>query len=766
MSEFTPEQFAILEEADSHFVVLASAGAGKTRMLVERYLKHVVTEGLNPGQILTITFTKKAAGEMKHRIVQELRRAGKVVEAQAAETGPIQTIDSFCERLLREQAVEAGVDPNFESLGDGARDHLLDQALRSALAEVASEHLEARTLIGSLASKPSQEGWYAQIGQDVRSVLGKLRGTNLDPEELLRLYEDPAATVDRAHALIWSVLPEPVRSAPRPPAAPGPAFVKACRASARELGVRLPTWLNSCEEADREFAQTCGFMQIAIQTWLRFEQLMNAQQAFDYNGVTSRAIRVLEQSGVARRRVRAKYTVLLVDEFQDVNQAQNRLIDALGIDRTMKVGDPQQSIYGFRQADPRIMERAVETTRTLRLSRNHRSVPGILRFVDNLFGRLQGDRYQPMLHEPDLPGFEPVEMFEGVEYWSVDREEHADHRMTGLRLWSLHREGVPWSDIAILVRHRLAGQSLALALQSLEIPYRTGGNFESIYTRMEVRDLANALLALVDPRDDFALLAMLRSPIVGLSLDAVALLAAGRRVIDALGTFESPIDDDREKLEHFLAWFEPLAAFADRLTAWELIAEVIRSSRLLATLAERPNAFETIANVRKLLALATEEPDVDPRSYADQIRSLQKLNQASESSAPRLADEQAVTIMTMHAAKGLEFPCVVLADLSVAPWKGSRAPISDMDSGLVATKYTGTCSELFTFLSKRDENREKAEALRVLYVAVTRAKQRLCLVVDPDADRESPSAIILDNMGAAPPGVRLRDVTPHLKVSH
>lgn len=114
----TKEQQAVIDAPESAFTVIAAAGAGKTFVLVERYLRHVEDEGLGADQILTITFTKKAAAEMKSRIVGRLRTKGLFDQAQVAETGPIQTIHSFCERLLRENALEAGLDPQFEIMSE------------------------------------------------------------------------------------------------------------------------------------------------------------------------------------------------------------------------------------------------------------------------------------------------------------------------------------------------------------------------------------------------------------------------------------------------------------------------------------------------------------------------------------------------------------------------------------------------------------------------------------------------------------------------
>ncbi|HRF60131.1 MAG TPA: UvrD-helicase domain-containing protein [Fimbriimonadaceae bacterium] len=765
MSKFTPEQVAIIEEQENHFVILASAGAGKTRMLVERYLRHVIDDGLSPAQILTITFTKKAAADMKRRIVLLLRGAGRTLDAQAAETGPIQTIDSFCRRLLVENAVEAGVDPDFAMIEDETGVRLFDLALRQAIACETEESAEAQALLAHLVAKPrsAQSQWFSALADDIRTILGRLRGTLLTPDQLAPIYASAESVRAHARQEVWRRLPPALQTRAMPEEESGIEFVKSTVKLAREAGTQTPRWLRCDDASGADYRYACGLMQIALETWRRWEQLMHQEQRFDFNAVESLAIRLIEGSPQARARTQRQFRVVLVDEFQDVNPTQKRLIDALEIGRTLKVGDPQQSIYGFRQADPRLFEREVEEKPTRILSKNHRSDPGILRFVDHLFGRMHGDAYRPMLHEDVDLTSDAFATYDGIEYWRQQPKQHAE---TAHRLLGLHREGMAWSDIAVLVRRSESAQSLVPHLHRLGIPHRVAGGVESIYVRMEVRDLANALTALVNPRDDFALLAMLRSPIVGLSLDAIALLAAARPAIEGLHGLESPIEEDGPKIASFLAWFRPLSAFADRLTAWELIAEVLRHSPLLPTLAGRPDGLQTIANVRRLLEIAANQPEIDAIGFAEQIRELQVLKRHGESTAPSLDDKvDAVKIMTIHKAKGLEFPCVVLTDLNDDILRKPKETLVDPDTGLVATKYTTSSTEIYGMFRERSQEKNREEELRLLYVAMTRAEKRLCLVLGTPT-KESGAKLILGHMGEAPPGVRLRELTPYLQVSN
>jgi ATP-dependent exoDNAse (exonuclease V) beta subunit len=282
--------------------------------------------------------------------------------------------------------------------------------------------------------------------------------------------------------------------------------------------------------------------------------------------------------------------------------------------------------------------------------------------------------------------------------------------------------------VTVLTRYSRYANELHQRLQAMRVKSRVVGGTEKFYVRLEVRDLANVLKALGDPFDDFALLAALRSPIAGVSLDGIALLAMNKPVIDALATVAFNHLADEDAAAKFRAWFDPLRQKADKLAAWEVLAEVLAKSDYLAGLAARRGGERMIANVRKLFTLATKEPELGPVELAEQIREIQRLAHKEGDAPADDDDDQTLTIMTIHKAKGLEFDTVVLPD--VHGKLGGRMDSVEVDGrlGLVATKFGPEDNLYRKWLGFLRKEREIEEEKRILYVAMTRAKKRLCVV--------------------------------------
>lgn len=757
----TEEQRAVVMADAPRLVVVASAGAGKTRVLVERYLRHVVEEGIRPESILTITFTKKAAAEMKNRIVLALREKGLFEEAQAAETGPIQTIHSFCERALRENALAAGLDPAFEIMDEAAARRLTTACVREALASDLEEEPFAERLVAHLAGRPpagNERGRspYARLEEEVARVLGELRATGILPLALRQRYADPDALARHwEEVIVASLAPETQAALSNVDA---PSFQERLFQAHRATNVRAP-WCSGKPDPTAEseaLDQACGLVQLACAAWWRLDREMAARQTMDFTKLESEAIKLLAKSPSVRARMASQYRVAMIDESQDVNRQQNRLIEGLGVERLMTVGDAQQSIYGFRGAEVELFqERRAEGA--FPLTRNWRSAPGILRFVDHVFQPLWSD-YAPMTPEPApfrLDETPAVADFEGVEIW---KHAAVDPTATAAYVREMLEEGTPAGDVAMLVRSASMAQRLKSGLDGEGIAARIAGGSERFYTRLEVRDLSNALRAVADPYDDFSLLAALRSPLAGLSLDAVVLLAAdGHGVAERLDPERLPDEADRRRLLEFLEWYGPLSRVADRLPAGEALAEIFAASPFLSNMARRQDGAQAVANARKLLALALTEPELGPGEYAERIWEIQEVRH-KEGDAPADAAEDVVTIMTIHKAKGLEFPVVVLPDTTSGFRGPSRDVAVDPRLGMIAVKPGKVPPLAHRFLEEKRAGRDYEEGLRLLYVALTRAQRRLCVCLFPPNPRISMNSVLNQRLRDEPlPGAVYRD---------
>lgn len=758
--DLTPEQETVVECPHDRLVVSASAGAGKTRVLVERYLR-AVREGLSPDQILTITFTRKAAAEMRHRIVGSLRAEGREPEARAAETGPIQTLHSFCDRVLRENALAAGLDPDFGMLEEVEYERLVRSRIRAAMVEQSGRGGDAAELIAALAGREAYtwRGLEGEIAAAVRRVLDRLRGTGLRPEELGDRYESR-----EAYRAYWRECYARSRlgglAEAFDPSAPDWGEQLLARTLPRDAEVKA---LMGGPLLEEEEAAACGLMQIVGPAWRGVEAEMDRLQAFDHAEIEARAVRLIEESEQVARRLRRQIGLVLVDEAQDLNPVQYRLLRALAIGREMWVGDDQQSIYAFRQADREIFVRETRETPTLRLSKNHRSRAGILHFIDRLFADLWDDR-PPMA--ADAREIADVELWDAG---NVDKPDRAFAEVAGA-VKALLSDGVLPGEVAILVRTSMYGERLSEALAVQGVPVRHQGGSRRFYARLEVRDVANALRAISDPGDDFALLCLLRGPMVGLSLDSVVLLARAARaaredggdevgLIDALASFEPPTEEDQAALAEFSRWFGPLRRHGERLPAWEVIGELLRETPFLERLARREKGLDAIANVRKLLGLAAQAPLLASGEFADLVHEVREIEHREED--PELSDDDPrVTVMTIHKSKGLEFPVVVLPQTHSGR-RGAKVKVfADAATGVVGTSLRADHAPIAKWLSRVESERTREEDLRLLYVAMTRARHRLCVVVD-QRDNSGHAGLVASAMmpnGAALPGITVREL--------
>lgn len=771
MSSFqaTAEQASIIETDEPRFIVRAAAGSGKTFVLVQRYLRHLLVEGCDPRSILAFTFTAKAAAEMRQRVVRELREREEPELAQAVETGPISTIHAFCERLLRENALEAGLDPDFEIAGEADAAELQRTAVREVLTSTdGAVSDEALSLIGELTGRMEygSTGPYDYLEAAVFQVLDAFRSAGLNPSDLEVADGDSTILIRTWHEHIVRTL-APKSAENLKPMIGSPGFYAAAGELSRSAeGFQRPAWLKdgipTAEPRGAQHAAALG--ELASAAWQRLETRMFEQRHLDFAALERRAVRLLAQSEPTLLRIRATYRHVLVDEAQDLNPTQHRLIEKIDPASLMMVGDGQQSIYGFRQADLSTFERKADELRSWDLSKNHRSTDSILRFVDTVAASLWPSAYKPMLtaapFDLDAPS-QPVDAdFEGVELW-LSAKNSAERNSARWIASMVKDEGESPGNIGVLARSWKCGAIIVRELLREGVPARLSGGLSRFYTRLEIRDLANVLRVLADPSDNFSMLAVLHSPLAGLSLDSIAVLAGHEKVFDVLSTFQPPVPQDELKLAAFLRWFGALAANSGRLSAWETLSELFATSGYLEALASRPRSAETLANVRKLLLLATERSDLGPAEFAERIGDIESLKHR-EAEASTVDDHaEAVTVLTMHSAKGLEFDVVVLPETHSANVAKMRRIEIDPRLAAFSPHFDGDPSPFHVFLGKLRQSREREDAARLLYVALTRAKRRLAVITHAQAGNDTFAGMIAHAVGlsarSTPVGYRIRD---------
>ncbi|MBL8048811.1 MAG: UvrD-helicase domain-containing protein [Chthonomonas sp.] len=703
--KLTEEQQLAVECTEPRFTIAASAGSGKTRVLTERYIRHVVDQGLSPHQILTISFTIESAAEMKARITSRLRDLGRIADAQAAEVGPIQTLDSFCRQILQTNALDAGVDIGI-SLLPGNHSVFRDAAQRVLDSALAEDQLGQKLQELYLDQPDYLQSDLLRLIQFRRERPLPIR--ELTAQGLAQQYYQLIETEDPA--MLPMLMEGKTRGWIPKGGAPG----------------------------DETLAMQCQLETMAQEAIAICQEEMMRRQEFDFLEIARLAVNLVQENEDARNRLRKQFAAMLVDEAQDLNDYQYELINALQIPQEMLVGDIKQSIYGFRGAAPRLFSDRLASLPVLQLHKNHRtSEPGILQFVRDNLGQA--------LPDESMVGFDLDEVtnYSGVELWAAGNPAKEPKRLAAFVETYLLEKNVPPGDVAILVWQHSDSKPIADALQALGIPAGVigGRKFHSVPL---IRDAANLLELIGNPRHEFRLFAVLRSPIVGLSLDAVLLLQATGDLWNAL--HEPPADlppEEQAMIAHFLGWFEDLSTNGDRLSAWEALSSVMERSQLMQAVARMTNRFQNMANLRKLLERAAQYAHLRPTDFAEFIRHAQWDDDREGQAQTVSLQDPVVKVMTVHGAKGLEFPVTILASEKGPPHR-NRGLVVHRPSSLacIAPQFPKSWpSSFLQFLKAREEI---AENSRTHYVAFTRAKRGLIINIGTtDLDNQTGSPVSL-----------------------
>jgi ATP-dependent helicase/nuclease subunit A len=805
----TPEQEAAIAARGRDLLVEAGAGSGKTGVMVERYCRLVCEEDVSLDAVLAFTFTDKAAAELRQRIRTEIELRAEAGSERARELlagiggAWVTTIHGFCNRLLGGHPVAAGIDPRFRVLDAPEAERLARDAFEQALeaflagdeqgdrertvaafdvaglrAMVVGAHAELRSRgvpEPRLPEPPSPDlGAVLRRAADVAAAtLTELKPTNSNRE-----------LVERALALLGD-------------GAGAPASLDELTAlrsdsSAQSMSdyceaiEELVSATAEAGEGGETYRHVAALLELFGQ---RFDAAKRRRAAIDFEDLQILAARLLERGDLGAG-YRSRFSHLLVDEFQDTNRLQLRLIEALrgpGSELVM-VGDELQSIYGFRHADLDVFRRqraAVEASpdaEAIALSGNFRSRPELIGAV-NLLGRaLLGDGFRPLRvgapperEEPRGGGAAVELLLTGRDGWDAEEIELqpatdattppsqlAEARFVAARLRALADAGVARGEMVVLLRAFTHLDAYEDSLERAGLrPYVVGGR--GYWSQQQVADVCALLATIANPLDDQALFGALASPACAVAPDTLWLLRAacgqGRHVWPALerlnGREEVELGDaawleripvaEQGLLRGFAMTIEGLRERASRLPLAELIDAAVSETRYDLAVLARAAGEARFANVRKLMRLAAE-------FEASEGRDLRGLLDFLASRADGDVDAQAATaveghdgvrIMTVHSAKGLEFGVVAVPQLSRRLLAGSRAPLLSIGNeaeprvGMQLRRLGAASINLYSCSELREEaqRREAEEELRLFHVAATRARERLILsgVVKPEA---------------------------------
>lgn len=856
----TPEQYNAIYIHDKNLIVTAGAGSGKTRVLVERFITLLDTHrNWKLPMIVAITFTEKAAREMRERIrtnIQQRVQAAPDPSARALwqqqqgmlDAARISTIHRLCAQILRANPVEARLDPMFTVLDEVETYLLVREAVDQTLAALIKEDngavarllavYEVRTVrevLEAFAMRSAARHLQQSLqGQTVDSLLGtwyqtweaiiaqqlaqlqadtnlqqalewfhtvdgphlhgdKLRGVwerVLQHHTALMEAQDPQQALDALNAL-QSAIRLNVGSKS---AWGGVDVLKAAKDQLKSIREQLEAaqklMLPEPAEDDAQAAELVlcwGEAVAAAQAY--YEALKDKQNALDFDDLEERTADLLEAfPQVAARYANAtdgEFKHIMVDEFQDTNDNQRRIVYALaGVDveagtaipgRLFVVGDPKQSIYAFRGADVSVFDRVQREIlatggQALALTRSFRSQPHLVGMFNAVFAQIL--RREDTAAGAYSVGYEPMtahrtasaQQQTPLELVILPKPDDEDERRKKVstedrRRWEAYRVAefirehvaagrAQYGDIALLFQSMSHVGIYESMLQAAGVPYVTVAG-RGYFGRQEVWDLMNLLAVLHRPMDDLALASVLRSPMFGLSDDALFALRLRKRDDKLLPLWEALLaTDDLEawpvieyEEDHYSIAFAQqvlptLHQLAGRVTIAELLQTALEQTGFEAVMAALPNGERRRANIRKLLQVARQSDDIALSDFTLRLHDMVAV-EAREGEAT-LETENVVQLMSVHRSKGLEFPVVIVPDASWTRSAGSATLMVDAQLG-AACKFrlpdnewcTPTSFQLaLNYAAQRDDY----ERRRLLYVAMTRAED-LLLVTGLDTQK-------------------------------
>jgi ATP-dependent helicase/nuclease subunit A len=832
--ELTDQQRRAVETRDVSVVLSSGAGCGKTHVLTERYLSHLRIDGAEVGQIVAITFTDRAARQMRGRIraalTKHLRDATSEEEAESRarhlrglETAPISTIHSFCGTLLRQNAFDAGLDPQFEVFEEVLAINVRADAAEACLQKLLTAHTEVaedlRQLILRYGWRSAVEAienllrywdgvswqrWLDRDAADVAQQWQSLAQGRLLPGYIAYLLATKPFVVNLTTLLErYPPLPGPMADSvrilldglPRLASAADSRSLASELAEAAKVGhIGKKAWpdpdvygqIKDAMEAFRKgirdlklewFATSEGDAREAVEVGRRFVRVASAVQhayqerkqalAFvDFQDLLIRARDLLRDRPDVRARLQDRYRFVLIDELQDTDPVQMEFVEYLcgggmTAGKLFAVGDSKQSIYRFRGAEVQLFQNLRERVPHVgrqRLTVNFRSQPEILRFVNALFARR-------------LVDFEPLEAFDKqvnpgpcIEFLWSPREEKSSvtearvaeaawiaRRIAamvtpGAESLVVDREGsrerlrpTRPGDVVLLFRSMSNVHLYEAALREYGLNYYLVGG-RAFFAQQEIYDILNLLRTLENPQDSVGLAGTLRSPFCCVSDEALFVLAGHAGGLwdglhdDSLQT-RLPVDQ-RERVARAARFLIRWRELKDRMPIASLLNAIFAESGFDAAMRLESLGDRKLANLWKLLDLAR----IFDRSglfglaeFIARLGDLVRSQPREEQAATQPENADVVRLMSIHQAKGLEFPVVIIPDLAATVVERSGPHATwDAEFGCVARPPHELEGPPFTefgwrLLQAHRELEDWHEELRTLYVGCTRARDYLIL---------------------------------------
>lgn len=764
------EEQELLLDLQKDYVIQAGAGSGKTRVLVSRYLEILKSGQADVGEIVAITFTDNATREMKQRIKVFIREyVDKYGErnnltldtSRKLADAPISTIHGFAAKTIGENPYECKLDGNFKILEGVEQITYLEQSLNGFLgnaiqsADEGDNHSLNRIL-------ELEDFHYNSVFEKLKQMLELCNRFHLPARNISEpvTKNDTECLLKKLNKLITS---GPQNSDNR--------FVnehlKRLKLEATgfdnfESIKKLSEFINNIKmilsndsgspkgilslagasAEEREFAGECEniadsllniidgevtylYTNLLSQFYSYYKSRKRAAGLMEYEDLLTTLNDLFESNKQILKFYRDKYKYILIDEFQDTDELQYKIVQMLSAGtgpNTFIVGDFKQSIFGFRGANPQLLSDLISTSESHILSYNYRSDERLVSFYNSFFGGFLSDSYTDMRSSMGLICATPVKEIIYSPASGKDRLE-SEARSVAMKIKELAAEGYKYGDIAIILKSNKTMHYFESALAENRIEYQSpdsGGLFDS----QEVRDIVTLFKFIVNPNDRISEACVLRSVFFGASdsqLYSYFTVNNCKEITD----FMKFIGDIRAEIT-FRKPFESLKLILDKTGYWSSMLALndgVRRYRNILNLLEIFSTMETRGNnLREII----EYLDLSCEYGNDYI------------SKQDLEDSDTVKILSVHKAKGLEFPVIILADLNHGSGGNTYEVGYSVDKGIIL-RMPGSKSRIWTEAQDWENKRKDEEEKRLLYVAMTRAEQKLVLSVSHVAKRNKGS---------------------------
>jgi len=637
LATLNPAQREAVEAIKGPVLILAGPGSGKTKVITHRVAYLVKLCGVSPHHIMAVTFTNKAAREMRERLEQLL--------GQTAEALSLGTFHAICARILRREGKAIGLDSSFVIYDEDDQLSLMKQVLEEL---------------------------------------------NLDPKQYA---------------------PRALRSA---------------------IGAAKSRLISPGGYAQRVSSY---FEEIVHRVYQRYQQLLSQSRAVDFDDLLMKAVQLFQDHPRILNRYQSRYVHILVDEFQDTNIVQYMLMKQLtGKHRNLcVVGDPDQSIYSWRFADLRNIlsfEKDYPEAKVVFLEQNYRSTKTILEVASDVISA-NVQRKPKELWTENEDGT-PVTIIE-----SYNAEEEAQSVVNEIEKLTV-QEQLPLKDYAVMYRVNAQSRALEETFLRYGVPYKLIGGTR-FYQRREVKDIIAYLKLIHNPQDNVSLTRIINVPARGIGPRTLSQLQSWTKAHDtslfealkqvshpdSVGTKQALSPRIVQALAGFDALISELTAQSHELSLSDLVNEILKHTRYREYILDKEGGEEKWENIMELRSVAGEYDELDPEealtTFLEKVSLVSDIDELDEKA-------DAVTLITLHQAKGLEFPAVFIVGL---------------EEGILPHRKSF------------DDPEQMEEERRLCYVGITRAKKRLYLL-------RSYRRSLFGGITANPPSRFLQDISPHL----